>query len=286
MAVSETRIKRTRWQLAIAAALVVSACSPLPHRDGTVGGDSATMMRLGDAARDAGDPAAALPLYQRAHRLEPANLAPVIRTAETFNQLGAHHDAGDAWASVLRLHPRNFEALVGFGNTLTALNQPLAALEHFERARVIRDTPALLNGLGVAYDMLGNAEQAQEAYRQGLALAPGNLALANNLGVSLALSGDSAGAIETLEAVAAMPGAGIGHRQNLAMAYGIAGFSDRARTVGRQDLDDLTVQRNLAFYRLIDAMPDHATRVAALGARTDGALSLAGLRAPNAVASR
>lgn len=244
------------------------------------------MMRLGDAARDAGDPAAALPLYQRAHRLDPTNLTPVIRTAETFNQLGAHHDAGDAWASVLRLHPRNFDALIGFGSTLTALNQPLAALEHFERARAIRETPALLNGLGVAHDMLGNAGTAQEAYRRGLEMAPGNLALTNNLGVSLALSGGSAEAIEKLEAAAEMPGSGIGHRQNLAMAYGLAGFYDRARTVGRQDLDELSVQRNMSFYRLVAAMPDHAAKVAALGARTDGALSHAGLTAQSAMVQR
>ena len=284
MAVSANRIKLTRSQLAIAAVLVVSACSPLPHRDGTVGGDSAAMSRVGDAARDTGDPATALPLYQRAHRLDPQNLAPIIRVAETFNQLGAYREAGDAWASILRLHPGNFDALVGYGTTLTALQQPLVALEHFERAQKLRETAALLNGMGVAHDMLGNAAQAQDAYRSGLKMAPGSLRLANNLGLSLALSGDFTAAIKALETVVGMPGAGIGHRQNLALAYGLAGFTERARSVALQDLDDLSVQRNMAFYRLVGQIRDHAEKVAVVGAHTNG--KIGGLAVQNATVVR
>ena len=286
MTVSGNRIKRTRAQLAIAAVLVVSACAPAAHRDGAVGGDSAAMVRVGDTARDAGDPAVALPMYQRAHRLDPLNSVPIIRIAETFNQLGAYHEAGDAWVSVLHLEPRNFDALVGYGNTLTALQQPIAALEYFERSQEHGETAAQLNGIGVAHDMLGNALQAQDAYRSGLAIAPGSLRLSNNLGLSLALSGTFSEAIKTLEAVVEMPGAGIRHRQNLALAYGIAGFSDRAQTVGRQDLDDLSVQRNLTFYRLIGDMRDHAAKVAAVGARTNGGIAAGGLEVQSALVVR
>ena len=231
MTVSGNRIRRTRAQLAIAALLVVSACAPAAHRDGAVGGDTVSMVRVGDVARDAGDPAVALPLYQRAHRLDPQNLVPIIRIAETFNQLGAYREAGDAWVSVLHLEPRNFDALVGYGNTLTALNQPVAALEYFERSQKFGETAAQLNGIGVAHDMMGNARQAQDAYRRGLAIAPGSLRLSNNLGLSLALSGEFTEAIKTLEAAVEMPGAGISHRQNLALAYGVAGFSERAQAV-------------------------------------------------------
>jgi Flp pilus assembly protein TadD len=276
MAVSGNRIKRTRAQIAVAAVLVVSACAPVAHRDGTVGGDSATMIRVGDAARDAGDPAVALPLYQRAHRLDPQNTTAVVRVAETFNQIGAYKEAGDAWASVLHLEPRNFDALVGYGNTLTALQQPILALEHFRRAQELDESAELFNGLGVAHDMLGNAVQAQDAYRSGLAIAPASLRISNNLGLSLALSGEFTEAIKILEAVVEMPGAAVRHRQNLALAYALAGFSERAEIVGRQDLDNLSMQRNISFYRLIGEMRDHAEKVAAVGARTYGGISGSG----------
>jgi Flp pilus assembly protein TadD len=286
MAVSGNRIKRTRSQLAIAAVLVVSACAPAPHREGAVGGGSIDMVRVGDVARDAGDPAVALPHYQRAHRLDPLNLVPIIRIAETFNQLGAYIEAGDAWVSVLHLDHRNFDALVGYGNTLTALRQPVAALEYFERSQKVGETAAQLNGIGVAYDMLGNAGQAQDAYRRGLVLAPGSLRLSSNLGLSLALSGDFTQAIKTLESVVEMPGAGISHRQNLALAYGVAGFSERAQAVGRQDMDEMSVQRNLTFYRLIADMSDHAAKVAAVGARTTGGIPSGVLAVQSATAVR
>ena len=286
MAVSGNRIKRTRAQLAVAAVLVVSACAPVAHRDGTVGGDSATMVRVGDAARDAGDPAVALPLYQRAYRLDPQNTMAIIRIAETFNQIGAYHEAGDAWASVLHLEPRNFAALVGYGNTLTALRQPILALEHFDRAQQLDETAVLFNGMGVAHDMLGNAIQAQDAYRSGLALTPGSLRLSNNLGLSLALSGEFTEALKILETVVDMPGAGIPHRQNLALAYGLAGFSERAEVVGRQDLDELSVQRNLTFYRLVGDMRDHAAQVAAVGARSNRGIAAGGLAVQKATVAR
>ncbi len=287
MAFSGNRMKRTRAQLAVAAVLVVSACAPLAHRDGTVGGDSVAMVRVGDAARDAGDPTAALPLYQRAHRLDPQNTTAIIRIAETFNQIGAYHEAGDAWASILHLEPKNFDALVGYGNTLTALQQPVLALEYFERAQALDESAVLFNGMGVAHDMLGNAVQAQDAYRSGLAIEPGSLRLSNNLALSLALSGEFTEAIDILEAVVEMSGAGIRHRQNLALAYGLAGFSERAEIVGRQDLDSLSVQRNLAFYRLVGDMRDHAAKVAAVGARTNGGvIADGGLAVQSATVSR
>lgn len=273
MTVSGDKIKRGRTQLAVAALLVASACTPLPHREGTVGGGSAALIERGDQARDAGDPAAALPLYQRAHRIDPdANSVTTVRIAQTLNQLGAYHDAGDAWASVLRSEPNNFDALVGYGITLTALDQPLLALEYFERAQQVGESAALFNGMGVSHDMVGRPVQAQEAYRRGLELAPNNIRLANNLGLSLALSGSFNAAISRLEAVSQMPSAGIRHRQNLALAYALAGFGERARTLSYQDLDDLSVQRNMSFYRVLAGMRDHAQKVAALGAFTDGRL--------------
>ncbi len=286
MAVSENRIKRTRMQLAIAAVLIVSACAPAAHREGAAGGDSAAMLRIGDAARDAGDPAVALPHYQRAHRLDPQNMTTNIRIAQTFNQLGNYDAAGNAWVSVLHLEPRNFDALVGYGNTLTALRQPIAALEYFRRSQEHGETAAQLNGMGVAHDMLGNAVQAQDAYRSGLAKEPGSLRLSNNLGLSLALSGDFTEAIKILEAVVEMPGADARHRQNLALAYGVAGFSDRSLMVGRQDLDDSSAQRNLTFYRLVADMRDHAAKVAAVGARTHNGMPAGGLAVQSAAAIR
>ncbi len=84
-----------------------------------------------------------------------------------------------------------------------------------------------------------------------------------------------------------MPGAGTRHRQNLALAYGLAGFTERAEDVGRQDLDELSMRRNLTFYRLVGDMRDHAAKVAAVGARTNsGVITEGGLSVQSATVAR
>ena len=46
------------------------------------------------------------------------------------------------------------------------------------------------HGLGVAYDLNGQHEAAQAAYRDGLDIAPDSMLLRNNYGLSLALAGE------------------------------------------------------------------------------------------------
>ena len=106
-------------------------------------------------------------------------------------------------------------------------------------------------GLGVAYDMIGDAREAQVHYRMGLQLAPNNVTLLNNLGLSLALSGDLPGSIDLLLRVVASAAATARHRQNLALAYGLSGQIEQAAAVARQDLDEEAVANNLAYYAIL-----------------------------------
>lgn len=222
-------------------------------------------MRVAATTRAAGDSVAAIPLYQRAARLVPENPVPLIALGETLNELGAYREAASAWAKALALEPANVAALKGYGTALTGLNQPHLAQVKFEKALAIAPEPGLYNGLGVVYDMLGDAAQAQANYRAGLQLAPDDLGLANNLGLSLALSGGYDEAIVLLERVVTLPGVTVRHRQNLALAYGLAGDAPRAAQIARLDLDEQRVLQNLGYYLVLRNMTDHAAKVAAVG---------------------
>ncbi|MBO6782412.1 MAG: tetratricopeptide repeat protein [Alphaproteobacteria bacterium] len=276
------RLKHRPARLAIAAALLLSACAPTAHTDAVVGGGADTMLRVGDAARDAGDLAAAIPVYRRAHALDPLNVEPLLRLARVLHGVGAYREAGNAWDRALRLEPRNFDARVGYGETLVALGQPALAVEQFAMAAEAGESARLANGLGVANDMLGDPVAAQAAYRAGLA-EERSLKLLNNLGLSLALSGDTAEAIAVLEEANEIPGASARHRANLAIAYALSGDTARANEIVREDSDDLSAERAVAFYRTVAAIPDHAARVAAVGAyasaRPNGAISVQNARA-------
>ncbi len=270
------RLKQHPARLAIAVGLLLSACAPAAHTDGVSGGGGDTMLRIGDAARDAGDISAAIPIYRRAHMLAPLELDPLLRLADTLSHVGAHREAGNAWKRALTLEPRSFDARLGYGETLAALDQPSLALEQFRLAAELGDGGDLYNGMGVAHDLLGDAAAAQAAYRKGLD-GERSLKLLNNLGLSLALSGEYDEAIPVLEEANGFPGAGARHRTNLALAYALSGQTDRARAIMAMDTDAVTAQRVQAFYTMLASLPDHESRVAAVGtysaARGNGARS-------------
>ncbi len=254
-----------KW-LTAASVLTLAACaSPSGTNVGTPSGDAASLVRLAETTRANGDPAASLPLYRRAQVLNPQDPTPLIGMGEALNELGSYLQANDAWTKALVLDPGNPDVLTGFGVALTGLNQPHLALPRFQSAVAIRPNARAYNGLGVAYDMLGEPENAQSSYRAGLSVEPGHMGLTSNLGLSFALSGRYSEAIAMLERAAALPGAGVRQRQNLALAYGLAGEMERAEELARADLDEQSVLQNMAFYNTLRAMTDHAQKVAALG---------------------
>ena len=254
-----------KW-LAATAVIAVTACAgPSESELGTPNADTASLLRIAETTRAAGDPAAAVQLYRRAHALSPEDPTPLIRLGETFNALGAYTEASEAWTNALTLDANNADILRGYGITLTGLNQPHLALERFNSAAALNPEPRTYNGIGVAYDMLGQPETAQANYRAGLALDPADIGLTSNLGLSFALSGRYAEAIAMLERAATMPNATVRHRQNLALAYGVAGETEKAERLARVDLDEQAVLQNMAFYNTLRAMTDHAQKVAALG---------------------
>ena len=256
------QLKRLAFPFAVIVCL--SACVPTPHTDAVLGDDREMLLRIGDTARDSGELAAAIPFYRQAHLLDTQDPAPLLRLAETLDDLGKYLEAGNAWKRVLTIDPHNFEARVGYGETLVVLGRPLLALEQFRLAREHDSDVDLFNGIGVAHDILGNAEAAQTAYREGLSLDR-NLKLLNNLGLSLALSGAHEEAVTILVQATALPGTGLHHRANLALAHVLGGSSKRATAVLVLEADERMTKRMLEFFAVVAGLSDHKSRVAAMG---------------------
>ncbi len=260
--------------IAVAGLLVLVACTgPVEREIGVLNEDSISLMNVAANARDAGDPAAAIPLYHRAAQLSPDSPAPWLALGETLNQMTAFAEAADAWRQALHIDPKNVDALVGHGTTLTGLNQPHLALQRFQAALDVAPPgriPGLHNAIGVAYDMMGDPDLAQESYRNGLHRSADDLTLVSNLGLSLALQGKYREAIAALRRAADLPGASARHRQNLALAYGLAGFTDQAAQIARMDLDEQLVMQNLSYYAVLRDIVGHAEKVEAVGSLRSG----------------
>ena len=119
-------------------------------------------------------------------------------------------------------------------------------------------------GLGVAFDLAGQHEAAQDAYRAGLAIAPDSVLLRNNLGLSLARFRASTRNHRDVASAGRRTGAKARNRQNLALAYGLAGDLPAAEQVSRLDLDEDRLQNNLSYFAALAAVEDRRKRASVL----------------------
>ncbi len=272
----------TSWKswpiLAVAggALLAVAACAPNhvveprlnPSLQGAEreGSQYGTLLRLASSTRAAGDPSAAVNIYQQAISLQPDRVDAYVLMGDTLVELKSLDDAARTYDQALRRDPNNLAAHRGYARAMLGLHRPEAAIVHYQA--VVKQDPNDVqahNGLGVAYDLAGQYDAAEAAYRAGLALAPDSMLLRNNLGLSLSLAGRHKEAIELLRALADEPGAKARNRQNLALAYGLSGDLVAAERVSRLDLDEEAVQNNLAYFAALAAVDDQRKRGAAIG---------------------
>jgi Flp pilus assembly protein TadD len=268
----------SRLALAVAGcALALAGCAPntakTPDMAPVIAGVEkdetsgyATLMRLAGAARTGGDPVAAISIYQQAIDLDSGRSEAHVALADTLVELKEYDEAAQRYDKVLRSDSDNAAAHRGYGRAMLGLNRPEVAITHYQAALALDSSDlAAHNGLGVAFDLAGRQGEAEAAYRQGLEVAPDSVLLRNNLGLSLALDGRQDEAIEVLRSVVEEPGAKARNRQNLALAYGLAGDLVAAEQISRLDLDEDSVQNNLAYFATLAAMEDGRKRAAALG---------------------
>jgi Flp pilus assembly protein TadD len=135
------------------------------------------------------------------------------------------------------------------------------------------DDPKLLLLAGVAKDQSERHGEAQDLYRRGLSLAPGDPALTLDLALSLALSGNYPNAIAVLQPLAISPTASRQERQTLALIYGLNGNLAEATRLSRVDLDDTAVEHNLAYYRTLRELSLAARNRAILSASRPSAVA-------------
>lgn len=265
--------------VAVGASLALAACAPnaarTPIQPGLNAAVSAaekedsrygTLLRLAASTRAAGDPAAAVNVYQQAIALQQGRPEAYLLLGDTLIELEAYDEAAKTFQAVIKRAPDNIAAHRGYARVLLALNRPDTAILHYQTALAANANDIQAhNGLGVAYDLNGQHEAAQAAYRAGLEIAPDSMLLRNNYGLSLALAGQHEEALKMLRAVVDEPGATARNRQNLALAYGLAGDLAAAEQISRLDLDEQAVKSNLAYFAALAAVEGGRQRAAALG---------------------
>ena len=263
--------------LVIFAVLGLAGCGTYPfHLDlqsanGRDGGGAVpsydSLMRIGAAARGGGDLPNALGVYRRASEVDPLNPAPLVAAGDVLLEMGSVDEAIVSYNNALIRNGQDLPALLGLARAFLKTGKPTLALDPLNKAYALSpDDPKVLLLFGVAKDFSGEHAEAQAWYRRGLAAAPNDPALTVNLALSLALSGDYNSATAALQPVAMAPGGSPRERQTLALIYGLRGNVAEAARLNRLDLDDASVEHNLAYYATLRELSPEARSRAILSA--------------------
>lgn len=251
------------------AAVALGGCEPFPvHYDplsvnGRDGGGTPpsydALMRIGAAALSGGDTANAVSIFRRAAEIRPGASAPFVMIGDALLQQGSVDEAILAYNSALARDGSDLGAQLGLGRAYLETGRPQLARVPLTGALAQNpNNPTALLLSGVVQDLAGAHGVAQADYRQGLKYAPGNPALTVNLALSLALTGDYQGATALLAPAAMAPAGSAQERQSLALIYGLQGNDVEAARIGRIDLDQASVEHNLAYYRMLRDLPPDA----------------------------
>jgi len=225
----------------------------------------AVLMRIGAAAQSGGDLPNALGVYRRAAEIAIDNPAPLIAAGDVLLQMGSVNEAIVSYNAALVRPGDTQGAQVGLARAFLKTGKPQLALTPLSKAmEASPDDPKLLLLLGVTKDLAGSHLEAQAYYRDGLVRAPGDPGLTVNLALSLALSGNYPNAITVLQPLAMSPAGSAQERQTLALIYGLNGNTAEAARLGRIDLDDASVEQNLAYYQSLRALSPEARSQAIL----------------------
>lgn len=218
----------------------------------------ASMLRLGDASREAGDCAAAVRFYAqvRDHSDNRAQSAAArIGAADCELALGSLADAARDYERAAALSPQDPTPLIGLGRVALVDHKPGEAASYLDQAiKKGADAAFVWNDRGVAADQVRRHKEAQAAYRQGMAKYPDDRALRNNLALSLAMTGDFAEAETLLRPLAEEAGATARTRENLALVLGLEGKLAEARQVAQNDLDGAALDNNSRYYQYAHAL--------------------------------
>jgi len=264
-----------RMATALGLALTLSACDvpfgqltynqQVPgHTAGNTGSENEAFLTLARRMADAGNHAAAIPLFRQAMKRAPLSSAPRVGLGESLMALGRYDEALYTLTGAQNTDSRNPQILTALGTSYLVLNRPEMAIEKFKAAETHGGWDGTLySGLAVAYDLIGNHDAALAAFERGLAKHPDDMELISNMGLSMALAGDALEGAVLLEDIVKQPSASAAHRQNLALAYVMSGDTHKAVRMASIDMDPAMARQTVAEFTTLAAMP-HQNRVHSL----------------------
>ena len=194
--------------------------------------------------------------YERGYRIlekvseKNPNAASVqLALAESFFEQRAYLKAQSHYDQVIQLG-ETVEGKIGKARIALAQNDAKSAIEMFNV--ILVDEPMsliALNGMGVAYDLLGQHEIAQNYYKQVLTHNTDDVAAINNIALSKTMNGNRAEGERLLSTLLLSTQDKATVRQNTAFVKAINGKTDKAQVLFGLDLVGWEINHNINVAR-------------------------------------
>jgi Tfp pilus assembly protein PilF len=216
----------------VVAALSLGACGTL--QTATTRPQARVTLRVADAALASGAPEVALRVAELVLDNQPNNCVALVTKGDALYAMGAMDQARDAYRAAVAADADNVGGRIGLGRTLVRAAPHDAEIQFLAALSRQPDNLIALNNLGVARDLQGDHELAQQAYREALALNSEMADVKTNLGLSLAMSGQGMQAMQILRPVPVAPDAGAKERPELPVTMARAHDTRRSGPVVEQ----------------------------------------------------
>jgi Flp pilus assembly protein TadD len=230
--------------------IALAGCQTTPQNDATAIDD--TLAQSAETAERTGEYTSAIDYYSKLVEANPDDLDLKLGLARNLRYVGAPQDAVNLLETGNLLAEPELPLLLELAKAKIAAGKANQAINYLVQAQGLDAENWEIHSLqGIAFDLSDDFDQARKAYETALLYSEDNPTIYNNMAISAALSGDIDRAIEILNDVPRLSRNNPQLRQNLALFYGIKGDAASAEALGRMDLDEETVQRNLLIYSLL-----------------------------------
>lgn len=231
--------------LPLATLLLLGACAShgeIGLHDGQPGVDVA------EAALHGGSPQVALQIDGAILAKDPHNVPALINRGDVETAEQLYDEAATSYATALQFDSESVPARMGLAR-VRLTSDPAAAARLFQD--LLRRDPhnaLALNDLGIAQDLLGHHQDAQQAYRQAMSIDPAMVGARVNLALSLAMTGRADDAAPMLRPVADAPSAPRKFRHDMAAVLAMGGDRDGAQRILSQDMSPEQANKAVAIF--------------------------------------